>query len=228
MSEPLLQYVQIETGPAPRATVLWLHGVGADGHHFEYLVREFTRAGDPPVRFVLPHAPRRPVTLAGMEILRAWYDLRSVDRQYMQDEAAIRASFAAISALIEQERQRGVPPERLLLGGFSQGGALALLTGTRYAQRLAGIVALSCYRLLAPSFEAERQPANQHTPIFLAHGSSDPVVPLQAGEQTLEQLRVAGYRVNWHTYPMGHELCAAETSDLARFVRGALSLDQSR
>jgi len=222
-----LETVELQTGPQPQAGVVWLHGVGADGHHFEYLVDQFTRRGDPPLRFVFPHAPVRAVTLCGGERMRAWYDLRNVDRQIDQDETAIRASFDAISALIERERQRGVRSDRLVLGGFSQGGAMALFTGTRCAQPLAGLIAVSCYRLLASSFARERQAANRNTPIFLAHGSADPVVPPSAAQDTRRQLESAGYRVEWHGYPVGHELCAPELADLTSFVRRVLSLDSA-
>lgn len=222
--QTLLQAVELEKGANPQATVLGLHGVGADGHQLEPIIDRIVRPDDCAVRFVFPHAPLRAVTLCGGERMRAWYDLRSKDRQERQDEAAIRESAAAVRALIEREMARGVPSERIVLAGFSQGGAMALVTGTRLPLPLAGLVALSCYPLLAESFEAERQAANQRASIFLAHGLSDPVIDVRIGEHMRDQLRSSGYSVEWHSYPIGHELSPEELEAVARFVRRALSL----
>lgn len=221
---PYLDCVEFDVGTEPRASVVWLHGIGADGFQCEPLIRQLARSGAEPLRFVCPYAPFRTVTLLRGQRMRAWYDLRDVDRQLRQDERAIRESSAEVRALIDREAERGIPSGRIVLGGFSQGGAIALLTGTRLAKPLAGIVALSCYPLLAGTFASEREPANQYTPIFLAHGSGDPVIDPGIGESMRDGLRVNGYVVEWHSYRMGHELCEAELIAIAAFVRRALSL----
>lgn len=221
---PHLDCVEFETGTNPRASVVWLHGIGANGLQSEPLIRQVARSGEAPVRFVCPYAPFRTVTLCGRQRMRAWYDLRDVNRQLQQDETSIRESSAAVRVLIGREAERGIPSGCIVLGGFSQGGAMALLTGTRLAKPLAGIVALSCYPLLARSFDSERQAPNQDTPIFLAHGLRDPVIDYSIGANMRDRLQASGYAIDWHSYPMGHELSAAELMDIARFVRRALSL----
>jgi phospholipase/carboxylesterase len=221
---PHLDCAEFETGTNPRAGVVWLHGIGADGFQSEPLLQQLARSGKEPLRVVCPYAPFRSVTLSGGQRMRAWYDLRDVNRQLRQDERAIRESSAAVRALIDREAERGIPAGRIVLGGFSQGGAIALLTGTRLAKSLAGIVALSCYPLLASTFAAERQAANQQTPILLAHGLRDPVIDLRIGEDMRDRLRANGYAVEWYPYPMGHELQVAELITVAAFVRRAFSL----
>lgn len=221
---PHLDCVEFETGTNPRASIVWLHGIGADGFQSESLIRQVARSGDAPVRFVCPNAPFRPVTLSGGQRMRAWYDLRDVNRQLQQDETSIRESSAAVRALINREAERGVPSGCIVLGGFSQGGAMALLTGTRLSKPLAGIIALSCYPLLASTFASERQPANQHTPIFLAHGLADPVIDFCVGLNMRDGLQLSGYAIEWHSYPIGHELSVPELTDVAGFMRRALSL----
>lgn len=216
------QAVEIETGRNPAAAVIWLHGLGADGHDFEPIVPELVRPGERALRFVFPHAPVRPVTLNGGYAMRAWYDIVALDRRAAEDDKGIRASQAAIEALIRRENERGIACERIVLAGFSQGGAMALFTGTRYAQRLAGIVALSCYQLLASGFAAERSSANQSTPVFMAHGTQDPVVLPLLGEQACRQLQEAGYAVEWHTYSMPHSVCPQEVADIAAWLRRVL------
>jgi len=176
------------------------------------------------VRFISPYAPFRKVTLCGGQRMRAWYDLRDADRQLQQDETSIRESSAAVRALIDREAERGIPSGCIVLGGFSQGGAMALLTGTRLSKPLAGIMALSCYPLLASTFASERQAANQHTPIFLAHGLGDPVIDFCVGLNMRDWLQLSGYPIEWHSYPIGHELSVAEIMDVAGFMRRALSL----
>ncbi|HTY50596.1 MAG TPA: dienelactone hydrolase family protein [Steroidobacteraceae bacterium] len=215
--------IEIETAPNPQAAIIWLHGIDADGQQPMPVANQLAAALQLPLRFVLPHAPERAVTLFGGRRTRAWYDIRDADRQLQQDEAAIRASAALVQGLIAREVGRGIDARRLVLAGFSQGGAMALFTATRHPRRLAGAVALSCYRLLAPSFDAERQAANRGLPIFLAHGTEDTVIPLREGETTREVLRQAGYPVAWHTYRMGHEVIAAEIAAIAAFLRGALA-----
>lgn len=221
---PHLDSAEFEIGTHPRASVVWLHGLGANGFQSEPLLQHLARSGEPSLRVVCPYAPFRAVSLCDGERMRAWYDLRDVDRQRRQDEPSIRESSAAIRALIDREVERGIPTERIVLGGFSQGGAMALLTGTRLAKPLAGIVALSCYPLLAGSFAAERQAANQYTPIFLAHGRSDPVIDFCIGENMRDRLQASGYAIEWRPYRMGHELCAGELIAVAAFTRHVLGL----
>jgi phospholipase/carboxylesterase len=214
--------VEIETGPSPRAAIIWLHGLGADGHDFEPIVPELVHPSERALRFVFPHAPMRPVTLNGGYVMRAWYDIVAIDRRAAEDESGIRASQAQIMELIRRENARGVPTERIVLAGFSQGGAMALYSGTRYPERLAGLIGLSCYQLLAGRFAAERDPANQATPIFLAHGTQDPVVLPVLGEAACAQLQAAGYTVEWHTYSMPHSVCPQEVVDIAAWLRRVL------
>ena len=214
--------VEIETGRNPQAAVIWLHGLGADGHDFEPIVPELVRPSERALRFVFPHAPMRPVTLNAGYVMRAWYDIIAIDRRAAEDESGIRASQALITELIRRENARGIATERIVLAGFSQGGAMALYSGTRYAERLAGIIGLSCYQLLAGRFAAERDPANQATPIFLAHGTEDPVVPPALGEASCRQLQGAGYTVEWHAYSMPHSVCPQEVADIAAWLRRVL------
>jgi phospholipase/carboxylesterase len=214
--------VEVETGREPEAAVIWLHGLGADGHDFEPLVPELVRPGERPLRFVFPHAPIRPVTLNGGYAMRAWYDILALDRPAPEDENGIRASRESIETLIRRENARGIASGRLVLAGFSQGGAMALFAGTRYPESLAGIMGLSCYQVLSARFDAERSTANQATPVFLAHGLQDPVVPLVLGEGARRQLEAAGYPVEWHTYDMGHAVCPQEVAAIAAWLRRVL------
>ena len=217
-----LELIEVETGPKPTGTVIWLHGLGADGHDFEPIVPELVRPGERALRFVFPHAPVRPVTLNGGYAMRAWYDIIALNRQAAEDEAGIRASQAAVATLIRRENERGIATDRIVLAGFSQGGAMALYTGMRYSEKLAGIMGLSCYMLLASRFEAERVAANQTTPILLGHGTQDPVVDPRLGEETRGLLEAAGYPVEWHTYPMPHSVCPEEVADIAAWLRRVL------
>jgi phospholipase/carboxylesterase len=214
--------VEIETGRNPQAAVIWLHGLGADGHDFEPIVPELVRPTERALRFIFPHAPMRPVTLNAGYVMRAWYDIIAIDRRAAEDETGIRASQALVTELIGRENARGITTEHIVLAGFSQGGAMALFSGTRYPERLAGIMGLSCYQLLAGRFAAERNPANQATPIFLAHGTQDPVVPLALGEASCRQLQAAGYAVEWHAYSMPHSVCPQEVADIAAWLRRVL------
>jgi phospholipase/carboxylesterase len=202
--------------------VLWLHGLGADGHDFEPVVPELVRPAERALRFVFPHAPVRPVTINGGMSMRAWYDILAFDRQTPQDESGIRASDAAVRNLIQRENSRGIPTERIVLAGFSQGGAISLFSGVRYPERLAGIMGLSCYLLLESRFADERSPANQSTPVFLGHGSQDPVVDVRSGLQARQLLETAGYPVEWHSYPMAHSVSVPEIADIAAWLRRVL------
>jgi phospholipase/carboxylesterase len=214
--------VEVETGANPTGAVIWLHGLGADGHDFEPIVPELVRPGERALRFVFPHAPIRPVTLNGGFAMRAWYDIVSLERRGPEDEAGIRASQATVEALIRRENARGIATSRIVLAGFSQGGSVALFAGTRYAEKLAGIMGLSCYLLLARQLAAERSSANQATPIFLAHGLEDPIVAPLLGEQARTALVAAGYAVEWHSYPMPHSVCPQEVADIAQWLRRLL------
>jgi phospholipase/carboxylesterase len=217
-----LDFVEVETGPEPTGSVIWLHGLGADGHDFEPIVPELVQARERPLRFVFPHAPRRPVTLNGGMVMRAWYDLEGIDRRMHEDEVGIRGSYEIIAALIRRENERGIGTRRIVLGGFSQGGAMAVYAGTRYQETLAGIAALSCYMLLPERFTAERSPANHDTSIFMAHGKQDPLVPYLMGLESRDQLAAAGCRVHWHAYLMPHGVCPEEVCDIAAWLREVL------
>lgn len=219
----LLPHVQIETAPHPSAAVIWLHGLGADGHDFAGLVPELDLSGCPAIRFVFPHAPAIPVTVNSGYVMPAWYDIFGTDLIGRQDAAGIRASAQAIGALIEREIERGIPAKRIVLAGFSQGCAMALHTGLRFHQTLAGIMALSGYLPLAEHFAAERAAANAHTPIFMAHGSQDPVVVPARGEASRDLLTRLGYPVQWHSYPMAHSLHPREVADISVFLRQVLA-----
>jgi phospholipase/carboxylesterase len=217
-----LETVEIETGPGPRSTVIWLHGLGADGHDFAAVVPELVGPGERALRFVLPHAPIRPVTINGGMRMRAWYDIVGFDRHAAQDDAGVRASAAAVDALIRREITRGVATERIVLAGFSQGGAMALFAGTRATEKLAGIIGLSCYMLLAPTLAAERSAVNQTTPIFVGHGVGDPVIDVRLGDETRRMLQAEGYGVTWRTYAMNHSVSAEELTDVAAWLRRIL------
>ncbi len=222
MAQSLLATVEVETAANPTRSVIWLHGLGADGHDFEPAVPQLVRTGMPALRFVFPHAPVRPVTLNGGLPMRAWYDISGLDRHAAQDDSGARASDRAIRALIGRENARGVATGDIVLAGFSQGGALALFTGTRLPEKLAGVIGLSCYPLLADSFAAERQAVNQGTPFLLAHGSFDPVVAPELGQAARALLLAAGYAVEWHSYPMAHSVCAEELAAIAGFLQRVL------
>ena len=219
MSE-LLPCVELEPeGPAEGA-VLWLHGLGASGHDFEDIVPLLQR---PRTRFVFPHAPRRPVTINLGLIMPAWYDILSLCSRELEDERGIRASAALIEALLTREERRGVPSSRIVLAGFSQGGALALFVGTRHAKPLLGLMVFSGYELLAATRETEASRANHRTPLLFCHGTEDPLVPIEGGRQAFESHSTAGRDAEWHEYPMAHQMCMAEIERIrdwlaARFV----------
>jgi phospholipase/carboxylesterase len=217
-----LEVIEVETGPTPTGTIIWMHGLGADGHDFEPIVPELVRPAERALRFVFPNAPVRPVTVNRGYAMRAWYDIIGFERGTAQDEVGIRGSYAAIEALIRRENERGIATDRIALAGFSQGGAMALFSGTRYPEKLAGIMGLSCYMLLDSKFAAERSPANQTTPVFIGHGSQDPVVSITLGETSRRLLEGAGYAVEWHAYAMPHSVCPQEVLDIAAWLRRIL------
>jgi phospholipase/carboxylesterase len=214
-----LDTIEIETGPSPRAAVIWLHGLGADGHDFEPIVPELGMPAAPAVRFVFPHAPLQPVTINGGAVMRAWYDVAADGRQ---DAAGVRASQTRVEALVARERARGVAPRSVVLAGFSQGGAMALQTGLRHPERLAGIVALSGYLPLPESVADEVSQANRGVPIFMAHGTQDPVIPLSWATRSRDRLAALGYAIEWHEYRMPHSVCAEEIADIGGWLRTVL------
>jgi phospholipase/carboxylesterase len=217
-----LETVEVEPRAAADAAVLLMHGLGADGHDFESLVPELRLPESPSVRWVFPHAPVRPVTINGGVRMRAWYDIVALDRSAPEDEAGIRSSAEALFALVRRERERGIDAGRIVLAGFSQGGAMALFTALRWPERLGGVVALSCYLPLAATLPAEAHPANAAVPVFMAHGTFDPLVPPALGESSRDFLRSRGHDVEWHTYPMPHSVCADEVQDLRGWLLRAL------
>lgn len=214
----LLPAVEIETADHPTHSVIWLHGLGADGHDFAPILPDLVSPQWPALRFVFPHAPVRPVTINGGMPMRAWYDIFGFDLLSKQDEAGTRQSIAQVDALIAREQERGVPSERILLAGFSQGGAIALAGGLRHPQKLAGIIALSTYLPIAATLADERSAANANVPIFWGHGTLDPVVILQRGIDSRAALEALGYKVDWHTYPMPHSVCPEEIADLRQWM----------
>jgi phospholipase/carboxylesterase len=217
--------VEVEIG-RPESSVIWLHGLGADGHDFEPIVPELNLPREPGIRFVFPHAPMRPVTINGGMRMRAWYDIRTFDREGPQDESGIRESATLLERLIEREHQRGTEYERIVLAGFSQGGAIVLHTALRFPQRLAGLMALSTWLPLAQAFReevAENENVARDLPIFMAHGSYDPVLPIMLGKFSRDALEQAGFRVEWHEYPMAHAVCAEEITAVRRWLTTVLS-----
>ena len=219
----LLPRIELESAPNPTAAVIWLHGLGADGNDFAPIVPELDLGGCPPIRFVFPHAPAIPVTINGGYVMPAWYDILGVNLVDRQDDKGIQKSEWAIQALIQHEVDRGIPHARIVLAGFSQGCAMALHTGLRLPHRLAGIMALSGYLPLADRFPSERHAANATTPIFMAHGTQDPVVVLQRGEDSRDALAKLGHPVEWHTYPMQHSVHPQEIADIGRFLTKVLA-----
>ena len=218
----LLEAVEITTGPVPDAAVVWLHGLGADGHDFEPLVPLLTWPGAPDIRFVFPHAPVRPVTINGGMAMRAWYDIVSLTAGRDHDRAGIAASIDQATALVRREQERGIAAGRIVVAGFSQGGAIALQSALRYPERLAGLVALSTYLLLDERLEADAHEANRGLPVFFGHGIEDPMVPHRLGEMAAERLRGMGHAVEWHSYRMPHAVCPEEVDDLAAWLLARL------
>lgn len=218
----MLDAIEIETGPEAQASVIWLHGLGADGSDFEPIVGELALPARP-IRFVFPHAPTRPVTINGGMVMRAWYDILGNDVARREDAAGVRASQREIEALIARERERGTAAGRIVLAGFSQGGAIALQTALRHPERLAGIMALSTYVPIADSLTAEAHAANRATPIFMAHGVHDPIVPVALGRRSRDLLASLCYAVEWREYPMPHAVCAEEIVDIGAWLRSVLA-----
>jgi len=218
-----LNTIELPPGPAPQASIIILHGLGADGEDFVPICHELDLSAAGPVRYVLPSAPAIPVSINGGYVMRAWYDIRQPGQGPREDEVGLRQSQQAIHALIEREIARGIPASRIVLMGFSQGCAMALMTGLRYPQRLAGIVALSGYLPLLDTTAAEQHQANRHTPIFMAHGQEDDVVLMSRGTQSRDHLASLGHTIDWHDYPMDHTLCLEEVQDLQAWLNQVLA-----
>lgn len=218
-----LDAIEIETGPAPTHTLIVLHGLGADGNDFVPVCEALDLSPLGAVRYLLPHAPVRPVTINNGYRMRAWYDIIGTNLARREDEAGLRQSQADIEALIERERNRGIAPERIVLMGFSQGCAMTLQTGLRYRDRLGALVGLSGYLPLATTLPAECSDANRLTPIFMAHGRADPMVTIDRAEASRDALRAMGYDVDWHDYPMPHSVCPQEIADLNRWLLRVLA-----
>lgn len=222
MNQPLLSCIETETGPNPRHSVIWLHGLGADGNDFAPIVPELRLPASLPVRFVFPHAPVQPVTINGGMAMRSWYDILVPNLVRIEDEKGIRLSEQAVRALIDREISRGIPAERIVLAGFSQGCAMTLHTGLRAPYKLAGLMGLSGYLPLLDLADKDLHPANVKTPVFMAHGTYDPVVTIDRAEASLKKMTELGFAVEWHTYPMPHSVCPEEVSDIAAFLRKVL------
>jgi phospholipase/carboxylesterase len=223
-ASPILDTVEQETGPAPRWSVLWLHGLGADGHDFAPIVPELVRPEWPALRFVFPHAPVRAVTINNGVRMRAWYDIVGMDFPTRADSAGIEESLVQVEALIAREQARGIAPERLLLAGFSQGGAITLAAGLRRQVPLAGLIALSTYLPGAAQAATHLVAAATAQPVFMAHGTGDPVIPLIHAEQSARALSDLGFDVQWHRYPMAHQVCAEEIRDLGDWMSRRFAL----
>lgn len=217
----MLNAIETCTADHPDASILWLHGLGADGSDFAPIADEL--ALPLAVRFVFPHAPSMPVTLNGGYVMPAWYDIYSQDIAGSQDEAGIRKAQSLLTEMIEREISRGIRPERIVLAGFSQGGAIALQTALRHPDRLAGVMALSTYLPLESSLNTEGSEANRDLPVFMAHGRYDTVIPQQAAQTSRNKLKLSGYPVEWHEYPMMHSVCGEEIGDIRRFLLQVLS-----
>lgn len=219
---PQLQAIEMETGANPDAAVIWLHGLGASGHDFEPVVPELKLPESSAVRFIFPHAPTMPVTINGGMEMPSWHDIKSMDFERAVDEAQVRRSAELVREFIEQERERGIPSERIVLAGFSQGGAVAYELALSYPDQLAGLMALSSY--FATNATIERSDANQSLPIRIYHGSQDPMVPEALGRQSESTLRELGYNVRYQTFPMDHSVCMEEIQDIGVFLREILEL----
>jgi phospholipase/carboxylesterase len=219
---PFLETIEIETAPSPHSAVIWMHGLGADGHDFAPIVRELDLSGCTGIRFVFPHAETMPVTINNGYVMRAWYDILGMDLVRREDAQGLRTSQQRIDDLIAREIARGIPAERIVLAGFSQGCAMALQTGLRYPQQLAGLMCLSGYLPLADTIADERHAANQDTAIFMAHGRGDGVVLINRAEASRDLLQQLGYHVEWHEYMMQHSVCAEEVDDISRWLQQTL------
>lgn len=215
-----LEFIEIGPEDQAEATVIWMHGLGADGHDFEPIVPELNVSSK--IRFIFPHAPHRPVTINNGFVMRAWYDILETGLNARQDEAGVRASSQMIEMIIKNENERGVPSHRIVLAGFSQGGAMTLFTGLRYPEKLAGLIVLSAYLPIAEKLVPEIRDENLSLPIFMAHGTFDPMVPMALGERSRINLEDLGAKIEWHTYPMPHSVHPQEIMDIGRWLNRVL------
>ncbi|MBY0573039.1 MAG: alpha/beta hydrolase [Undibacterium sp.] len=220
----LLDTIELESAPNPTATIIWMHGLGADANDFVPIVQELDLTGCPALRFVFPNAPMIPVTLNNGYVMRAWYDIAAAgtDISKREDEAGLISSAEHIARLIAKENERGIKSDRIILAGFSQGCAMSLQTGLRHPEKLAGILALSGYVPLRHTLAEQRHPTNQGIPIFMAHGSADEVIPIQRAQESRELLLSLGYTIEWHDYWMQHSVCAQEIIDINHWLRKVL------
>lgn len=223
MPQDQLATIELETRPNPDAAVIWMHGLGADGNDFVPIVGELDLPASLGIRFIFPHAPMRPVTINGGMVMRAWYDIVGSDLTNRGDEAGIRDSQVRVERLMAREIARGIAPRRLVLAGFSQGGVIALQAGLRHPERLAGIMALSTYLALPQALAAEAHAANRGIPVFMAHGTADPMIRLDWAEASREALRAHGYVPEWHAYPMQHAVCIEEVGDISAWLARVLA-----
>ncbi len=221
------QAVIIEPRSKHKASVIWLHGLGADGHDFEPVIPALRLPENHGIRFIFPHAPQRPVTINGGMVMRAWYDIKEMDLRKREDVEGIEASRQILENFIQREKEAGIPTEKILLAGFSQGGVIILHTGLRYPEPLAGLMALSTYLALPDKLETEAHPANLTIPIFMAHGTMDPVIPIQQGKNSADQLKQTGYAVSWHEYPMQHAVSLEEIEDIGQWLVETLELNST-
>ena len=218
----LLQTIEKETGPHPAVSIIWMHGLGADANDFVPMLHELDLAGLPAIRFIFPNAETMPATVNGGYVTRAWYDIVATDLGRQEDEAGLRASQAKVEALIARENARGVPSERIILAGFSQGCAMTLQTGLRQKSKLAGLMCLSGYVPIAAKAAVEHTPESKATPIFMVHGRMDPVIPIARALASRDLLQQWGYSVEWHDYPMPHSLCAEEVDHISAWLKRVL------
>jgi phospholipase/carboxylesterase len=219
-----LEAIELQTGPDPKHCVIWLHGLGADGNDFAPIVPELGLPRATAIRFIFPHAPMQPVTINNGYVMRAWYDILGADLVRREDEKGLRASQGLIEALMQREATRGVAAANLVLAGFSQGGAIVLQTGLRHTERIAGIMALSTYLPIAGTVAAERSAANREVPIFMAHGTQDPMIVLARATSSRDKLIELGYSVEWHQYPMPHSVSPEEVRDIGNWLRKVFGL----
>lgn len=219
LSSQQLPAIEYETAAQPTHTILWMHGLGADGNDFAPIIQQLELPTETAIRFIFPHAPEQAVSINGGLVMRAWYDIRNLNLNHQEDETGIHRSQRAITAMIERENQRGIPASRIVLAGFSQGGAMALQVGLRHPDKLAGIMALSGYLPLTHTLAREAHPANSSTSIFMAHGSHDPIVPINLAKASRQQLMESQYQVEWHEYAMAHSVCAEELVDISKWLR---------
>ena len=218
----MLETVELQSSPNPTVSIIWMHGLGADGNDFVPIVKELDLTGCPGIRFIFPHAPEIEVTINSFRMMPAWYDVTVTEFGREEDEEGLRVSQAAINELIEREKTRGIPADKILIAGFSQGCAMTFQVGLRYPEKLGGLLCLSGYVPIDSTVEAERSAANQNVPIYYGHGRGDQVIPITRAERSLSLLKALGYDVEWHEYNMAHSVCAEQIDDISNFLKRVL------